>query len=187
LCLHKRWHIQSFLRNDSYADVYAVFDNDVQRLRCQIEDDVEAHCFLDEYHNNWKTAASRKRKRLLSGGNGEYLDDFRYGNRCVVIVRVPKKAERFEVSAKDMKKKFPVLVADWMQLAQVHFHNKKLTYAEVARKAELGTSTDTRKEEARANKSVLQEKAKKREKQRLKRQEQRSARRACSSIQEHAA
>lgn len=107
LLLQRRWRIQSFLRNDSHADVYSVLDSTPSRSGTDVSrEELEAHILLDEYHGNCDTFVKRRKRRWRE--SGECAASFWYRRRHVFIIRDSKKIRRFAL--KNMEEEFPSLI-----------------------------------------------------------------------------
>ncbi|KAF2736311.1 hypothetical protein EJ04DRAFT_551372 [Polyplosphaeria fusca] len=112
--LSSRWHIRTFLRNDSHADVYCVSDmtkvwsmtrKTYQSSAQYLDKKIEAHVFFRKYYGNSKTFAKRHKNRLQNSAN--FIASFWDDGRNVIIVEVPKLAVVFQ--SKQNKIEFPIL------------------------------------------------------------------------------
>ncbi|KAJ6285556.1 hypothetical protein J3E71DRAFT_373735 [Bipolaris maydis] len=104
--LHSYWHVTSFLRNESFADVYSLSKPPFTPSSAEPEASLEAHVFLDEYHGNCAVYASRSKNRMRQSGN--CLDTFWHNGRHVFIMKIPKKPTLFKL--RNSEEEFPVLV-----------------------------------------------------------------------------
>jgi hypothetical protein len=126
LILQSRWHVLSFLRNDSHVDVYAVTDIHEQ---LEASTELELHLFLAGNLGNSATYAKRKQERTYN--SGRCLGRFWYGERRVLVVQIPRTQELYQMQMKD----FPALTGNggkskW-QIACAFRHSRLPTYASV--------------------------------------------------------
>jgi len=174
----KRWRVLTFLRNDSHADVYSVHDIMFRSSRRHESIETEAHFFLDDLHGNWLTAAKRKQGRLRSGQGFE--DEFSYGIRCVIVVRVLAKAQTFDLRMSE--KDFPYLTCK-RTAPRAYSMSGGESYASIVRKSAIGASTELQQrvqphQSIRDAKRSVNARVKRSEKQRMQRLAQRHAQRS---------
>ena len=182
LLLFGRWRILQFLRNDSHADVYSVEDMHFRGSRRHTSAQLEAHYFMSQCSGNWRTAAKRKQNRLLR--SERFQANFSYGDRCMVILKVNQMTEIFDL--RQRIDEFPVL-GGRKEPKLLYAQSEHRSYAEVLRQAISDDGMATRTEIHQLPKTVSVKKmqfpslakARRAEKQRLARLEQRQAQRTC--------
>jgi hypothetical protein len=128
LVLQSRWRVVCLLRNDSHADVYVIVSI---HDRYEPSALLELHHFLAEYHGNSTTYAKRRQERMCNGGC--CLGRFWYGDRRMLVLRVPRPETPFRINPKD----FPALTGSASRLALKSRRTYRLsdipTYAAVLR------------------------------------------------------
>lgn len=88
------WCLGSFIRDESFTDVYSVSqETDVS---CHnVELDLEAHVFTTRYDGHSESYARRHKNRLRKSGN--CLDTFWYNDQHVFIMSVPQGPDTFRL------------------------------------------------------------------------------------------
>ena len=171
-----RWQIDRLARNDNHADVY-----DARELgRCSPDTQrsvkIEAHYFLDEYHGNSRVYAQRHQVRMQRSGN--CLDEFWYGNRLMLVMRVSTREEPFLL--RNTQEEFPVLV-DQAKLARTIAVRRRMSDQVLNALYQSSPSKSSGKVDLGVIGSSREAKAKKRQLKREARKESRRFEAACQS------
>ena len=108
LLLRSRWRISGFLRNDSQADVYSIFDTEsCCPSGSSVQEVLEGHYFLHEYHGNCEAFAKRRQQRMRR--SQDFHDGFWYGDRRMLVLKVAKRVLPFQLRKSDAE--FPRLAS----------------------------------------------------------------------------
>jgi hypothetical protein len=185
------WRIGEYLRNESFADVYALDYTGSDYAISDRKNGLDANVFLSHYHGgNAKTYVQKHKRRMQATGN--CMDTFRHEGKHVFVMSVPRKNNRFKL--RNSEKKFPSLVdqKSWMAKAtrRQREHMKKPTYAAVLESTSTQYVISQEEQEAvqpttaleRELRLVEERKEKKRHKQWARRRAQRHERRAHQQL-----
>jgi hypothetical protein len=184
------WRIGEFLRNESFADVYALDYAGSDHAISHRKNGLEAHVFLNRYHGNAETYVKKHKTRMRTTGN--CLDTFWHEGKHVFVMGVPRKNIRFKL--RNSEKEFPSLVdqKSWMAKAtrRQRQHMKKPTYAAVLKSTSTQYVISQEEQEAVQPTTALERELrlleermeKKRHKQWARRRAQRHERRAHQQL-----
>jgi len=178
LILQSNWRISSFLRNDAHADVYIVADIHDSQIPSA---EMELHSFLAGHSGNAATYAKRKQERLHKSHH--CLDRFWYGDRRILVVRVPKPGKSYRMQIQDFPKLKEVTSRTKGQMRCTFRPSGIPTYAAVLGMTNCDSRSpfsyqELREEETQGSEKVREmAREKKSKKQRDKRQSQRLVKR----------
>lgn len=179
LTFRRGWRLVRFLRDESHADVYFAS----RTMECpghKLGTRLEAHVFLQEDHGRPQHYAKRHKNRLRKTGN--CLDTFWYNDRHVYILSIPQAPHTFRLQ--NSESEFPWLVdqklwAEKTAKRQREFRRNP-TYAAMLQKSPVESLVGEHAQKvetvyAKEMAEIDRITAKRRQKQRGKRQAQRAS------------
>jgi hypothetical protein len=191
LVFRSGWRVTWFLRNESFADVYALDYTGSDYAISNHKNGLEAHVFLSHYHGgNAKTYVQKHKRRMQATGN--CMDTFRHEGKHVFVMGVPRKDDRFKLPKNE--KEFPSLVDQKSWTAKTTRRQreqmKKPTYAAVLKSTSTQHVFSQKGQKAvqpmtaleRELRLVEEKKEKKRHKQWARRRAQRHERRVHQTL-----
>lgn len=168
LTVTSRWHIQSFLRNDSHADVYSIQD---AQHPCKLPGVValfEGHYFLAEYDGNGERYAKRHRSRMQR--TRAFVEQVWLGGRSMIIMSVPECVTTYNL--RYSREEFPALAGrnteSGFGIKQHYRSDGKPSYAAILKGVEA-TKQIVESSRAGIPRLTSQEQTRNAKKQRLKR------------------